>query len=407
MPLEDVDFTDLYTFTRSSDAQFIGSAGLLETASTDVAALAWSASGVSQGLVLEGSAVQSMANTSDPDAVFAATNGTIAADQVDAPDGATTAASFLETTANGSHHIGKNAGISGNAGTLTNFSLFVKPVGRTKIQVSLFDFGALSNYIRSTFDLSAGTVTSAVGGNGSLVLAPPPEAYPDGWYRLTLIGIPNVGGSGVTYPRVAALNDAGAGNYVGDVAKGFYFWGCNATVATEQRSFIATTTAPKTRGADLCSLNSLDTTFGATQGTIYCKFIVPAAAPATANRTILHADDGTTDNSYDLRIDAGTLNVSLVVRSGGSEVANITAGAASAGSVNTVAFSYIADAFRISLNGATAVSDTSGAVPTGISALYLGAADNAGTAALNGIMKQLRRRRAALNAVDLKAETST
>lgn len=407
MPLEYVDFEDLHVFARAGDAQALGAAGLITTVAEDVAAVAWSASGAALGLVIEGTATQSIANTSEPDTLMAATNGAITADEAVAPDGATTAAKYTENSSTAAHHIGKNAGISGNSGTLTNFSVFLKPNGRTRFQVSLMDFSALSNYIRSTIDLSAGTATGSVGGAGSLVLAPAPEAYPNGWWRVTLIGIPNAGGSGVTYPRIAALNASGVASYAGDGASGFFYWGHNATTERDQRSFIATTTAPKVRGADLSSLASLGTLWSDIQGTVYAKFIVPGAASSSANRTVWHSDDGTTDNSYDLRIDAGTSTLRMVVRAGGEEVANLVAGTVTAGAASTVAFSYIAGAFRVSLNGAAAVSDTSGAVPTGITAFYRGASDGAGSNPLNGILKRLRRRKGALNATDIATESAS
>lgn len=408
MPLEDVDFSDLYTFTRTSDAQYLGSGGTIETAAIDAPAIAWSASGVAQGLVLNGAAIQLLANTSDPGGLMSSTFAvTETADATTAPDGTATAMLLKEDATNGSHYIGHNAGFPTTADDAVTWSFFVKASGRTKIQVSLMDFSALSNFIRSTIDLTAGTATGSAGGTGELTSAHPPEAYPNGWWRVSLTGKPNPGSAGDTYPRIALLTAGGAGNYQGDDTSGVYLWGHNLVESLDRNAFIETTTAPKTRGADLCSLNSLDTTFGATQGTFYAKFLAPGPAPAGANRTIMHADDGTTDNSYDLRMDAGASTVSLVVRAGGVEVANITAGSVVVGSTTTVAFSYVADAFRISLNGATAVSDTAGAVPTGITALYLGASSAAGANPLNGIIKQFRRLRAALNAVDLKTYSAT
>jgi hypothetical protein len=401
MPLAETDFSDAIAFSRASAAAYLNESGVLATVPDDVAAFQRSAGGTRLGLILEGAATQSIANTSDPDTLMAATRGTITADQTTAPDGTTTAAKFAENTDNDTHYIGRNAGVSGNSGTLTNFSVFLKANGRTKFQVTLFDFSALSNFIRTTVDLTAGTATGTTGGAGEILLAPAPEAYPNGWYRVTVIGVPNVGGSGVTYPRVAALSSAGAGNYAGDGNSGFFYWGFNATTAKEPRSFIPTTAAPATRAADLASLINLDATFGALTGTFRLRFRIPTAAPSDASRTLLHLDDGTTDNSYDIRVNAGGVTVAVVVRSGGSEVANLTAGAASITGQNLLAFSYTADGFRASLNGAPAVSDVSGAVPSGITRAFFGASDDAGANSLNGILGRVRRYRAATSAVDL------
>lgn len=409
MPLEDVGFTDLYTYARSNTAEYLGSAGVIESVAEDLPAVAWSAAGAALGIVLEGETAQSAANTSDPHSFLPdLTRATQDDDAVVAPDGTTTAATLAEdSTVTSTHYATWLVGPGVDAGSTRNWSFFVKPNGRTRFQLYLYDGGAQTNYIVSTINLTAGTAIGSVGGNGVVLLAPAPEAYPNGWYRVTIIGTPNPSSSGALRPRLQLLDSSGLANYSGDGTSGVHHWGHNLTAAPVVRSFIATTTAPKTRGADLMSLNNLESTFGATRGTFYQKFWIASAAPAAVNRTLLHADDGTTDNSYDLRVDAGTTNVTLVVRTGGSQVASITAGAANLGAWNTVAFSYVNDAFRISLNGATAVSDTAGNAPAGITAIYFGASDGAGANPLDGLLRQNDRRKSALNAVDLATLTAT
>lgn len=405
MPLEDVDFGDLYTYTRTETAEFLGSSGVITSVAADTPAVAWTAAGSVNGFVVEGSTQNLLPNTSDPHALFASfSNATQDDDSGVAPDGTTTATKIIENVSSAvAHHVFATFTSSPaiNAGGNRAWSFFVKANGRTRLIAYMFDSGAQANSISSTINLTTGTATGAATGNGVLVMALAPEAYPNGWYRITLIGTPNPGSTDALRPRIQLLDDSGNSNYIGDGAKGIYLWGHNMHTGLSPRSFIATTTAPKTRGADLCALNSLETTFEGTQGTFYMKFIVSAAAPAGINRTLFHMDDGSTDNSYDIRIDAGTLNVTAVVRSGAAQVASVTAGAIAAGATSVVAFSYTTDAFRISLNGAAAVSDTSGAVPTGLSALYVGSSDNAGTAPLDGIVKRFYRRDSASSAVTL------
>ena len=411
MPLEDVDFGDLYTYTRTETAEYLGDAGLIVSVAANTPAVAWTAAGAVNGFVVEGSTQNLLPNTSDPHALLATlTSATQDDDSGVAPDGTTTATKIIEAVSVATAHYVYGTFTSSpavTAGANRAWSFFVKANGRTRFVAYLFDSGAQANYVASTVNLTTGTATGSVGGNGVLVMALAPEAYPSGWYRITLIGTPNPSSTDALRPRVQLLGDDGSANYIGDGAKGVYLWGHNLHTGLSPRSFIATTTAPKTRGADLCSLNSLETTFEGTQGTFYMKFIVPAAAPTGINRTLFHMDDGTTDNSYDVRIDAGTLNVTVVVRSGAAQVASVTAGAITAGSTSVVAFSYTTDAFRISLNGAAAVSDTSGAVPTGLTALYVGSSDNAGTAPLDGIIKRFYRRDSAYSAVTLAVTSAS
>lgn len=401
MPLNDVDYADAITYARTGDAQTLGVSGDIETVAEDVPVITYTAAGSALGHEMYGEVEQLLANTSDPDYWGAnLTNVTQTADAGAAPDGTTTAALMTENSSLGSHYLGRNAGMGVDAGSNRAVSLFVKANGRTRLLLTLFDFSALTNYVRLTVNLTAVTATTSVGGNGVAVHGGI-ETYPNGWYRITLIGTPNPSSVGNLYARLEMQNDSGVSNYTGDGTSGLYHWGWNLHNGRCMMPFVATTTAPKTRGADLVSVNNLASTFGATQGTFYIRFVVPHAAPSDADRTLLHMDDGTTDESYDIKIVSGGTNVSAVVRAGGSEVANIVAGSITPGSLATVAFSYATDAFRISLNGAAAVSDTSGAVPTGLTALYLGASDDAGADPLNGVIRKVERRRIAMNAADL------
>lgn len=411
MPLEDVDFGDIHTYARAGDAQVLGSLGTIETVAENNRATAWSAAGSALGIVIEGETEALLPTTSDPHLILATlVNATQTADAVAAPDGTTTATQLIEdTTVTAAHYVFGTFTSSPaiNAGSNRCWSFFVKANGRTRFAAIMYDSGAQSNYVQTVINLTAGTATGSAGGNGVLVLALDPEAYPNGWYRITLIGTPNPSSTNALRPRVQLYSDAGSVNYTGDGASGVYLWGHNIHTGLSLRSFIATTSAPKTRGADLVALTNLSSTFSATQGTFYAKFKVPHAAPAGITRTIIYAWDGTTDNSYDIRIDAASLMVTAVVRSGASQVASISGGAVTAGSFANVAFSYTADAFRISVNGATAVSDTAGAVPTGINAVFLGRSNASGANPLDGVIQKFERRIAAMNATDLAVFSAT
>jgi hypothetical protein len=407
MPQEATDFPTAITFARTGAAEFLGSDGLIQSVAEDVAAFAYDATGGALGVVIEGETAHLLANTSDPHTILTTlTNATLDDDAAVAPDGTTTAVALIEnTTVTAAHHVFGTftSSPSISAGANRNWSFFVKPNGRTKIFAAMYDASAQSNSVSATIDLTAGTSIGAATGAGVLVAAPAPVAYPNGWLRVSLIGTPNPASSGALRPRVQLLSDGGSTNYTGNGTSGVYLWGHNVHAGASVRSFCAMAGSTRTRGADLLSVNNLGAVFGATSGTFKLEFIVPGAAPAGANRTILHMDDGSTDNSYDLRIDAGTRNVACVVRAGGAEVADVVAGVAVDGSRNVVAFSYTTDGFRISLNGAAAVSDISGAVPTGLNAMYLGSSDDAGSDPLDGILYGAERRRSSMGAADVAA----
>jgi hypothetical protein len=132
-------------------------------------------------------------------------------------------------------------------------------------------------------------------------------------------------------------------------------------------SVIPTTTTALTRNADVASMTGTDFSswYNQTEGTLYAEGFVYTAPANTVNPCLFSIDDNTGSNRIQLYRgnNNGSPNAGLAVVNGGSIQSLITAG-------NTqfqngkIAGAYKVDNFAASLNGAAAVTDTTGTIPT-------------------------------------------
>jgi hypothetical protein len=101
-----------------------------------------------------------------------------------------------------------------------------------------------------------------------------------------------------------------------------------------------------------------------------------AFTPASGDRTVLTADDNTSNEMIRLRTE-GT-NPFFKVTDGGSELVAIDAGTVSANTSFKLIGAYKLDDFASSINGGAAVTDTSGTTPT-VDRMRIGAGQGGNT----------------------------
>jgi hypothetical protein len=151
-------------------------------------------------------------------AVWTKTRTTVTANAVTAPNGTMTADTLVETAVAGTHIIRRTENVF--LAVTCSFSIYVKAAGRTRGTLRI-DAG--SDEVIADFDLVALTTTTSVSGAG-VVSGSSITALPDGWFRVSVTGIPSSGTS--TYGvQVNLRNAAGAGNYTGDGVSGMHIWG--------------------------------------------------------------------------------------------------------------------------------------------------------------------------------------
>jgi hypothetical protein len=131
-------------------------------------------------------------------------------------------------------------------------------------------------------------------------------------------------------------------------------------------SVIPTTTTALTRSADVASVNTLSPWYSATAGTIFVE-----AANAQVSASLFSTDDGTASNRIITYFNVANSPAFRVV-SGGVDQANFSAGTIAQNATFRLSTAYATNDFAASLNGAAAVTDTSGTVPSGQTTARIG-----------------------------------
>jgi hypothetical protein len=150
-------------------------------------------------------------------------------------------------------------------------------------------------------------------------------------------------------------------------------------------SVIPTTTAQVTRTADSVTMtgSNFSAWFNASAGT----FVVEGSATTGTTPSFAGVDDGSVNNL--LRFSFESTKLRLLVLSGGSAVADLNSVAVyTSGATVKMAGAYAANDFAASFNGATPLTDATGAVPVAPDRLRIGS--GFGGTGLNGYIRTLR-----------------
>lgn len=342
----------LITFTRASSGTFVGSAGLLQTAATDVPRFDHNpATGESLGLLVEESRTNLLLRSEEFDnASWGTLNATVSANTQVAPDGVTSADTITDVNGVTSANVGCFQGITLADSTTYAMSCYVKAGTKTTCRVGIRD--KAGTIIFANFNLTA--VSTTVGNAVSSTI----QDAGNGWYRCTTICASS---TGATSPRGLVYMDTGS--YTANGTGTIHVWGADLQAGATLSSYIPTTTAAVTRSASLADLIS-----SAIANNIR-SFYVECSSPAVGTRGAVSLNDNTANERADL-LTSGT-DPRLVVHDGGAEQANIDGGSVAAGVRTRVAVRININDFAISINGGAVVSDTSGTLPT-VDRLMLG-----------------------------------
>ena len=196
--------------------------------------------------------------------VFVATNVIITATSNIAPDGTQTAQSLIADTSAGTSHAVRQGVVT----TATSYACSVYVKANQLNQIFIREGNYTGAY--STFNLTAGTVTSNVsGGVGSI------SAVGNGWYRCTLVLTATANTS--RFDIGVLPNSWVSGNaltWTGDGYSGIYIWGAQLEALAFPTSYIATTSAQVTRASDNASMTGTNVSswYNIGQGTWYSEF---------------------------------------------------------------------------------------------------------------------------------------
>ncbi len=326
------------------------------------------AAGVCRGLLIEeGRTNLYQQSEVFNDSFWTKTRSSISSNATTAPDGTLTADKLVEdTTASNTHTIQSTVTPPATAHTL---SVFAKKGERTWIVLRL---GGTNTF----FNLDDGTIAA-----GS-VNSPTITNFGNGWYRCAVTS--SLGTQGQFWLATNSTTTS----YTGDGTSGLFIWGAQLEAGSFPTSYIPTTTAPLTRGADVCSITGGNFTgmWNQSEGTLLAQ---TQKTSTNSNAFIISVSDNSFNNETDLRYNsvsqvASLMNVSNVNQLVGLQ-ANITSGAAVKQSI-----AYKLNDCAYAANGASPISDTSALIPT-VDRLTIGNVAVAGQAFyLNGTIAAIR-----------------
>ena len=346
------------TFTRGSTATYVGSDGLIKTAVTNEARFDHDpATGESLGLLVEEARTNYV--TDNNQVLLAVTNSTTSS----APgvDGVATSGSRITSIAAGvaSARNATNRTIFWPNSSYTVWSFYVKPENTTATSITLSAVAG-SGAGGATFDWS--TLTTTI--NGANALSASIKAMGNGWYYCS-VNYNNTLSGTTGYRMEFTFTAGGAGDTVS-------LYGNQVEVGSFPTSYIPTSGSTVTRSADVASMTGtgFSSWWSASTGTFQANF----RAKLSGTRPVLSVDDNTANNRIELY--TSTSSQKFTVTTSGAAQADITAGTASSTAINSQSAVYGSNDFSTSLNGAAAVTDTSGTVPV-VTQLRIGA-DQAG-----------------------------
>lgn len=296
-------------------------------------------------------------------------NTTISANAVAAPDGTTTADAMLTTAVTGTFYVLQAATTTAAAYT---FSIYAKPNGYDFI----FVFNGTTGNGR-VFNVATGAKGGTAGNS-----APTSDdivAVGNGWYRCSITVTCTAAAN--SFRAYVMSSDAGSAAFTADGVSGLYLWGAQLEAGAFATSLIPTVASQVTRAADQVSILTSAFGYNAAAGTM-----VVAANPIQVSTSAYPAslDDGASNELIGIRIVSSRWR--LYVRDNSADQANIDAGSAQASVMGAAAAAWAADDFAISRNGASALTDGTGTLPT-VTKLNVGRV-SAGDV-LNGHIKRL------------------
>lgn len=362
------DFASEALIQRSSTASYYGADGLLQIAAANQPRLDHiPGSSTPRGLLVESAATNLLANSHDlQSGSWTKVNASISSNVAMAPDGTMTADKLVENTAGGTHDI-RYPSLIVTPGQTYTLSIFIKAAERSAGQIQIYGGGGITTLFDTAGDGSIINVGTYGGWTNGAVAV---EKIGD-FRRFSITVAPDFGS--VT-AAIFMQNAGGSASYTGDGSSGLILWGGQLEAGTLATSHIPTNGAAVTRSADLYELPA---SWWQTAGGSFTTEYELQQQITTAVATLYNSADQ--DRYIELT------NPGLKVRHGGA-ISNLNLGAVASGTVATrIAPNDLAGSF----NGGAIVTNTSGAVPSGLDRLAIGGTSSSGPDRLNGWVKSL------------------
>ena len=351
-----------FTFSRGTSGSFVGSNGLIQSASSDVARFDHNpATNTAKGLMLEEARTNLVEHSEEfNDSFFTSTRVSVSANATTAPDGTTTADTLIEDSSNNTHLVHFDASVSNN--TFYSVSVFAKQAsGDRRLKIVFDDENSGFAISEAIFRLDNGTVTNTSCTSATI------EDFGNDWFRC--IATEKATATTSSARIILNLNDSSGSSYAGDGSSGLHLWGMQLEAGKFASSYIKTTGSTLTRNADAATMGPTSSLpfveFNTSEGTLMMEGSVSFTPSASDfhNLVRLEGSNSATDR-IDLRINS-TPVASTIVKTGGGNKMTSGLGAIVANQTFRLAVAYKLNNFVSASSQQLAVStDTSGTIPT-------------------------------------------
>ena len=341
----------------------------------DIPRIEYAADGSVKGLLVEEARTNLIVESNDF-STQSAIRATATDNAAVSPDGSSNAARLEDTTDLGDHRLDLT-GFAVTSGTTYTFSVYAKAAELNWIRLSFSsDFGTAYE----NFDLSSGTTGFTAGLDRSSI-----EDMGNGWYRCSITAAATASASSQQKVQLATANNVIT--YTGDGASGVYLYGAQFEAGAFPTSYIPTSGATATRSADVASIDTSAFGYRQAEGTLFASYYAFSGQGSTVR--IASLNDVSASNSFQMALlDAGTTYHE--VRSGGAAVVTtVLAGAITDNALTKTAVASSLDDHAGATNGGTVGTDTSGAMPIGVTTLNIGS-HYSGNFPFNGHIKSLK-----------------
>lgn len=371
-------FPPTVTFTRASTATFVGSNGLIQTASSGQARFGYDPVTLSPlGYLSEEQRTNLTVQSGTPsNAGWTVVAAPKTSTNNAAPDGTSTAALITSDGTSTGHQV-RSPDTSYTLNTVYAVSKFVK-AGTSTLAQLIVGGGISAANVYANFSLSgSGSVTAS----GAGVSSPTIVAYGSGWYRVSFVftaGLtaPDAGPSiafitGGTDTRLPTNSSAGT----------LQVWGAQVEATTANypgpTSYIPTAGSTVTRAADVASMTgaNFSSWYNQSAGT----FVVQMTPPGDYDQygTVFYASDGSGSNvNYLTKVNsagnAAGKRWQGVTFVGGAAQAFPTTPSDGAAVPTKIAYGYQLNDFAMAKDGSLIATDTSGTVPSTVNRLDIG-----------------------------------
>jgi hypothetical protein len=381
-------FDSRITFTRASTATYYNVSGVLSSAATNVARLDYDpVTHVAKGFLIEQQMLNEAVSSEAFDNInWTKTGCTVTANNIAAPDGATTADRITSSATTSTVEQ-----ILGASGSFYAHSVFAKKGTCNWIYL----VGQATDTPRVWFNLDTGVKGTAGAGFVSTGI----QDVGGGWYRCWFVdavagGLENI---------VIGLANADNSTTV-TVGLTVYLWGAQVESNTNfVSSYMPTAVgATATRSADVATMTSTNFSswYNASAGTFVADFVLLAAS---GTRGIISADNATTAEQI-LLYSSGT-DPKAKVRDGSADQADLDVGTVAASTTYKLGVSFAANDIAACLNGGTVGTNTSATMPTPTQ-LRIGFDGGGASAYLNGWLRRVRFYNVAKSDADLQTLTT-